>query len=48
MTTILVRAIKTIDLKTFITSVNPVCLITLLKEPLIKKLSADTTKTNGI
>ncbi|GAA4937459.1 hypothetical protein GCM10023314_07440 [Algibacter agarivorans] len=47
ITKALVTDIKTIDLKTFTTSVNPVCLITLLKEPTTKKLSADTTKTNG-
>lgn len=43
-----ITAIKETDFKRFKISVKPVCLITLLKEPLTKKLIADTTNTKGI
>ncbi|PLB17802.1 MAG: hypothetical protein TRG1_3342 [Flavobacteriaceae bacterium FS1-H7996/R] len=36
------------DLNKLTTSVNPVCLITLLKEPINRKLIAARNKTTGI
>lgn len=36
------------DLNKLTTSVNPVCLITLLKEPINRKLTAARNKTTGI
>jgi phosphorylcholine metabolism protein LicD len=42
-----IKDMKTTDLNTFTTSVKPVCLIILLKDPTTKKLIADITKTNG-
>ena len=41
------KVIKDTDLNKFTTSVKPVCRITLLKEPISKKLTPDTNKRKG-
>jgi hypothetical protein len=40
--------IKETDLNKFTISVKPVCLITLLKDPMVKKLILETTNMTGV